>query len=250
LVDNDGNALEELHMDAVDEVADHGATIQELAVGARAWRFGHVIVDEAQDLTPMQWRMVTRRARGGSMTIVGDLAQRSIGEPGTWRDHLPPAIEDFAYQELSINYRSTDEVNRLASAVLAELSPELSASKAIRASEHPPVLAPMTDVAGALPGLIARCHQEARPGTFAVVGIRPQQLASLVPDADPVIAWLSPWQAKGLEYDSVLLVEPADFLEEPQGLSLLYVALTRTTDRLTVAHHRPLPPVLAEAWAE
>ncbi len=251
LVDNDGQVLEELHIDAVDEVADHGATIAELAAGARAWRFGHVIVDEAQDLTPMQWRMITRRARGGSMTLVGDLAQRSIGEPGSWRDHLPPAIEDFDYRELTINYRSPAEVNRLATSVLAELSPELTASKAIREGANPAEFVHLDHLADDLPDLIHRRRSEVVAGTFAVVGLNPSHLAELFAETtagrDPVgkIDWLSPWQAKGLEFDTVVLVEPADFLEEPQGLSLLYVGLTRTTDRLVVAHQRPLPEILA-----
>ncbi len=103
LLDNDGNPLSELMPDSADALLDHGAALAELAIGQRSWRFGHVIVDEAQDLTPMQWRMVARRARGRSMTIVGDLAQRSVPAHGEtdddgWLDRLPTELHDHDYR--------------------------------------------------------------------------------------------------------------------------------------------------------
>ncbi len=242
LLDNDGAPLSEIDVDNVDDaIADHGVTLQQLAAGARAWRFGHVIVDEAQDLTPMQWRMVARRARGGSMTIVGDLAQRSIGEPGTWADHLPETIADFNYQELTINYRSPAEVNDLASAVLAELAPDLTAPKSIRKIGIAPQVVEVPDI-DSLTDVVLAERMALASGRVAVIGA--SAAAEFERDG---VQWLSPWLAKGLEFDSVIVVEPARILEQPNGLSLLYVALTRTTAKLTIVHQQPLPPVIQKA---
>ena len=245
LLDSDGEVLRELEIEAVDEVVDHGATIQELAAGARAWRYGHVIVDEAQDLTPMQWRMVTRRTRGSSLTIVGDLAQRSIGEPGSWREHLPPAIAEFDYRELSVNYRSPASINRLAGSVLSELAPDLAPTEAIRDTATPPQARSVTSLGAELPAIVEEMRQTT-DGTVAVIAADPERAQSaLAEDSDAGVHWLSPWKAKGLEFDAVVLVEPAEMLAMPRGLSLLYVALTRSTNRLVIVHAEPLPSCLA-----
>ncbi len=242
LLDNDGAPLSEIDVDNVDDAyVDQGVTLQELAAGQRAWRFGHVIVDEAQDLTPMQWRMITRRARGGSMTIVGDLAQRSIGQPGTWRDHLPASVEDFSYQELTINYRSPAEVNELAAAVLAELAPSLASPQSIRTSGHRPTTVRVDDI-DELTDVVLAERMALASGQLAVIGA--EQPAHFERAG---VQWLSAWKSKGLEFDSVIVVEPARILEQPNGLSLLYVALTRTTSRLSIVHQRDVPDVIAKA---
>jgi len=149
LLDADGDPFVELEVDRVDDVDEAGDTIAELASRQREWRYGHVIVDEAQDLTPMEWRMVSRRAIGGSMTIVGDLAQRSIGPPGTWKDNLPGRLADHSYAELTVNYRSPAEVNALASEILADLAPNLRPSTAIRSTGDRPTIERVEDVAAA-----------------------------------------------------------------------------------------------------
>ena len=242
--ESDGAPIAELAVESLDGLTDRGATVAELAANRRAWRFGHVIVDEAQDLTPMQWRMIVRRARRGSMTIVGDLAQRSIGEPGVWPDHLPPSLDDFAYRELTINYRSPAEVNELATGILAQLAPDLTPSQAIRSvGRHARVLE-VADLASSLEQH-ARLLRDAVPGgRMVVISVEPWLF---VIDGVQV---LTPWQSKGLEFDSVVLVEPAAILEAVGGLSLLYVAITRTTDRLDIIHQRPLPEVLVQAINE
>ena len=122
--DPDGVPIAELEAQDYLELTN-SVSLEERAAGERAWRFGHVIVDEAQDLTPMQWRMVTRRARGHSMTIVGDVAQRSTGDPGSWSDLLPPELGDVPRFDLTTNYRSPEEVGRVAARVLADLLIEL-----------------------------------------------------------------------------------------------------------------------------
>ncbi|MEE9416385.1 MAG: UvrD-helicase domain-containing protein [Acidimicrobiales bacterium] len=246
LLDNDGLPISEIDVDNVDDAyADHTVSLQQLAAGARAWRFGHVIVDEAQDLTPMQWRMITRRARGGSMTIVGDLAQRSIGEPGEWVDHLPESIKDFNYRELTINYRSPAEIVPLASAILAELAPKLRVATSIRSVGREPVAVQVVDIdnhdgANELRELICAQASAIDLGRVGVIGASDSARFE-----HERVQWLDPWHAKGLEFDSVVVVEPARILAKPGGLSLLFVAVTRTTDRLTIVHQQPLPAVLA-----
>ncbi len=240
--DDDDVRDRELDLEGADALADEGPNVVELAFGQRSWRFGHVIVDEAQDLTPMQWRMIVRRARGGSMTIVGDLAQRSTGPPTSWRDVLPETIKHFDQRELTINYRSPAEVNDLAANVLAELAPDLTPARSIRAAGEEPDITPVESLARSLPEIIDTERRQLGIGKLAVIGcdLDPGEL-----DVHPDVVIVDPIQAKGLEFDVVVLVEPARILEEPHGLSQLYVALTRSTRRLRVVHHRPLPPVLA-----
>lgn len=249
LLDADGNAIAELTVADADELADAGETLAQIAAAERSWRFGHVIVDEAQDLTPMQWRMIARRARGNSMTIVGDLAQRSIGEPGSWADHLPPTLGDFAYEELTINYRSPAEINELAAVVLADLAPELNPPQSIRSSGHQPQVVALDDLGVSLQHLIADTRAAQPTGRLAVIGAEGIERGHSDGSDGDGVHWLTPWQAKGLEFDSVILVEPSRIVAQPHGLSLLFVGLTRTTDRLLIAHRAPLPSVLADYFS-
>lgn len=237
LLDADGDPFVELEVERVDDVDEAGDTIAELASRQREWRYGHVIVDEAQDLTPMEWRMVERRAIGGSMTIVGDLAQRSIGPPGTWSENLPGRLANHSYAELTVNYRSPAEVNALASEILAELAPSLQPSTAIRATGERPTVERVDDVAAALPSIVDRETEALPEGRAAVIGV------GLETDLET----LTPWEAKGLEFDTVVLVEPAAILADEHGLSLLYVAVTRATHRLVIVHADPLPDVIVRA---
>jgi len=245
--ESDGTPIGELDVDAPDSLLDRGATVAEQAVLERSWRFGHVIVDEAQDLTPMQWRMIARRSHGGAITMVGDLAQRSIGEPGEWADHLPAQLQGFAEQELTTNYRSPAEIDALATAVLAELAPGLAPSRSIRSvgSTGAPDVVQLSDLTqDLLPWVLAR--RDARSaGRMAVIGVDlPADLRAEQAGRSDLV-WLHPWQAKGLEFDSVVVVEPAAIAELDHGLSLLYVAITRTTTHLDLVHQRPLPTVIS-----
>lgn len=247
LLDNDGMPIRELTPDSADQLLDKGESIAEMATVEKAWRFGHVIVDEAQDLTPMQWRMVARRSRRGSMTIVGDLAQRSIGEPGSWTDHLPETIADPDYRELSINYRSPAEINDVAAALLTELAPDLSAPRSIRNVGERPTVVQVDDLADQLGRIAWGAREDGRGRAkserrIAVIGATSEE-ESAIPD----VQWLTPWQTKGLEFDVVIIAEPARILAAEHGLSLLYVAVTRTTERMIVVHDEPLPELLAAA---
>lgn len=241
LLDADGNPLSELDLHRPDEIAQRGATVRQLAVDERVWQFGHVIVDEAQDLTPMQWRMVVRRSRHGAVTMLGDLAQRSAGPAAPWEELLPPELSRFEQRDLTTNYRSPAEINELATAVLRVLAPGLPPTRAVRHSGRPPVVEAVGDLARDLPAVVERVAAEcgAEAGPPAVIGFDLPPAETLAPARA-----LTPVTAKGLEFDQVIVVEPARFLAHTNGLSLLYVALTRATTQLTIVHHHPLPDLL------
>jgi DNA helicase IV len=249
----DGAPAEDLQLEAVDSVAEESATIVELAEAERSWRFGHVIVDEAQDLTPMQWRMVARRSSGGALTVVGDLAQR-VGSPvASWADLIPEQLPRFDVRELTVNYRSPAENDDVTGAMLAAISPDLTISRSLRRSGFDP-LAVQADrpVAEAL----LRAADELRRGAalrvaIIAVDIGAQESAAaddgLSGELGERLVVLTPVEAKGLEFDSVIVVEPASIASQSHGLNLLYVAVTRPTRRLIVVHRDPLPEPLARA---
>ncbi len=232
--DSDGFPIAELEGHDYLELRQ-ALSLEQRTAGERAWRYGHVIVDEAQDLTPMQWRMVARRARGRSMTLVGDLAQRTIGEQSSWTALLPPELGDVAGFELTINYRSPAEVAEVSARILADLAPELTASNAIRASGHPIETRLVDDIEAEVRS--AADDETLRPdgGRLAIIGY------DLDPIDTPSVFVLEPSHAKGMEFDTVIVVEPQAILDRPNGLALLYVAVTRTTDRLIVMHRGELP---------
>lgn len=214
-------------------------SLEERAAGERAWRYGHVIVDEAQDLTPMQWRMVARRARGHSMTIVGDLAQRTVGDPASWPQLLPPEVGEVSRFDLTTNYRSPEPVSELAAQVLDQLPQNLIAPIAIRAGEHDVERVATNDVVGSVADQIKR-HGEDFDGQIAVIAVEPSRFVT----KDERVRVLSPTAAKGMEFDSVIVVEPSEILTLDHGVGLLYVAITRSTDRLVMLHANPLPSYL------
>ncbi len=232
--DPDGFPIAELESEDYLELAAT-TSIEERSRGERAWRFGHVIVDEAQDLTPMQWRMIARRARGHSMTIVGDVAQRTTGARATWSDLLPAEFGDLRRFDLSTNYRSPDEITPWATAILAKIDPSLTQPIAIRESGHGVRVEPGADRAVEVANELVAMVDD---GRVAIIMTDPI-------DVDhPQIACLTPAAAKGMEFDGVVVVEPAQILEDPHGLGLLYVAVTRSTDQLVVLHDQPLPDFL------
>jgi len=171
----------------------------------------------------------------------GALVTSSSGEPGAWADHLPDTIGEFDYRELSVNYRSPAEINELAAAILADLAPELTAPKSIRAVGMRPETVRVHSLPADLSEIVAWERAENRAGRTAVIGATAHEVTDI-----RGVEWFSAREAKGLEFDSVVLVEPARLLDEEHGLSLLYVAVTRTTKKLTIVHERELPEVLAE----
>ncbi|HUK95313.1 MAG TPA: UvrD-helicase domain-containing protein [Gaiellaceae bacterium] len=211
-------------------------------------RFGHVIVDEAQDLTPMQLRMIARRA-AGAFTILGDIAQ-ATGPIAyqRWDELLPhlPGGERAGVEELRHAYRVPREIMALALPLLEKIAPDVEPPLAYRVGAEPPRI-----VHGDPP--LATAYDEAArlsadEGLLALIApasLSGESEGSLFDESR--IAVLTPREAKGMEFDHVVVVEPALIVEEAvegQGLRELYVALTRPTRTLVVVHSRPLPPQL------
>lgn len=213
--------------------------------------FGHVIVDEAQDLTPMQLRMIARRARAGSLTLLGDIAQATGPVVhDRWDDVLAHLAVpgDAEVAELRHAYRVPAEIMELALPLLAEVAPSVAPPLAFRTGAAAPRVERVAEaelVAAALREALALAGEE---GLLAV--ILPDALVPQVTGHsayDDGVPLLSPRRAKGLEFDHVIVVEPALIAEGATGLRELYVALTRPTRTLVVVHARPLPAALTRA---
>ncbi|WP_442971879.1 HelD family protein [Rhodococcus sp. WMMA185] len=222
-------------------------TTAERAAGDRTWTYGHVIVDEAQELSEMAWRMLMRRIPNRWMTLVGDTAQ--TGDPAgtsSWQRILEPYVANrWKLTELTVNYRTPAEIMTPAQRLLTEIDPEQTAPRSIRESGSPPwaLLVSSNEMADTLRACVSR---ETGPGTTAVIAGH-DLVAALSDLASDNVSVLTVRDIKGLEFDSVLIAEPQDILEEsPRGINDLYVALTRATQRLGVVHARPLPEVLSD----
>jgi DNA helicase IV len=218
-------------------------------------RFGHVIVDEAQDLTPMQLRMIGRRAADGSLTMLGDLAQATGPIPyRRWEDVTPHlGAPDARIEELRHAYRVPAEIMALALPLLARIAPEVEAPLAYRTGAKPPRVRAVSGEHLLAEGLREVADLTELDGLIAVIA--PRSLAAEAPAGgtfdETAVPVLTPRQAKGLEFDHVVVVEPAAIADEAgeQGLRELYVALTRPTKTLVVVHARPLPQELATTAA-
>ncbi|MBQ0904570.1 ATP-binding domain-containing protein [Micromonospora sp. U21] len=234
------------------EEADRLTTAQRAAAD-RTWAFGHVIVDEAQELSPMAWRLLMRRCPSRSMTIVGDVAQTGAltGTP-SWADALAPYVaQRWRLTELTVSYRTPAEIMAVAADVLAEIDPDLRPPRSVRESGVPPwdravpdeqLAAELVDAATREAAALA----EGRLGVIvpagrvdelgaAVTAALPEAAVGEHPELESRVVVLTVAQAKGLEFDSVLVVDPDRIVaESPRGRSDLYVALTRATQRLGI----------------
>jgi hypothetical protein len=201
--------------------------------------YAHVIVDEAQDLTPMQWRMVGRRGRHATWTVVGDPAQSSWSDPDEAAEARDEALGTRPRRrfELTVNYRNPAEIADLASKVLALAMPGSVSPKAVRSTGVEPRFTVVEDTLGATVRDEAARLLERVDGTVGVVVAmqrREEARRWLAGLGDRVVA-LGSLEAKGLEYDATVVVSPAEIADEsPAGLRVLYVALTRATQQLTV----------------
>ena len=200
--------------------------------------YGHVIVDEAQDLTPMQLLMISRRAVDGSLTILGDVAQATgpVAYRG-WSElepYLPDEVE-VTVEELRHAYRVPAEIMALALPLLDRIAPDVEPPLAYRRGGTPPRLVEVQE--GELMEAAVREAAAFDDGLLAIIG--PRSLVESASVDDTFV--LTPPQAKGLEFDHVVVVEPALIVEEGgpgRGLRELYVALTRPTKTLVVVHSR------------
>ena len=209
--------------------------LAERALQDRTWAYGHVIVDEAQELSAMAWRMVLRRCPARSMTVVGDLAQTSTpGGADSWAQVLDPvAAGRWRTERLTVNYRTPAPVMALAAALLP---PAAEPPVSVRDSDESPWCAGAEDLAER----VRRETELIGTGRVAVIAppARVAETAAALdlipgPDLEAPVAVLTSEQAKGLEFDSVIIVDPAAIEQaSPRGRADLYVALTRTTRRL------------------
>jgi DNA helicase IV len=211
-------------------------------------RYGHVIVDEAQDLTPMQLRMVARRA-AGAFTLLGDIAQ-ATGPIAydRWDELLPhlPGGDAVEVEELRHAYRVPREIMAVALPLLERIAPGVEPPVAYRTGAEPPrVVQADEPLAAAYEEAARLADEEGLLAVIAPASLRGDGEAALFDETR--IAVLTPREAKGMEFDHVIVVEPAAIVEEAvegQGLRELYVALTRPTSTLVLVHSRPLPPEL------
>jgi DNA helicase IV len=268
------------------EVADWTSTADRAAAD-REWTYGHVIVDEAQELSAMAWRMVMRRCPMRSMTLVGDLAQTSdpAGASSWARVLRPYARQGFRVEELTVNYRTPAEIMTIAEPVLAAIDPGLTAPTSVRdagvspthrrsgVAELPAEVAravvddELLDSSGTLAVIVSRTRRaEVEAAVMRSEAVRAAAAAG-DPDEPPSLFGVNPEgefdtehhgkelrrhvvvltvpEVKGLEFDSVIVADPAGIIKESErGLSDLYVALTRSTQRLAVVHTGELPVVL------
>ncbi|MDO7881671.1 UvrD-helicase domain-containing protein [Salinibacterium soli] len=237
-------------------VLDRGTTA-EIAAADREWTYGHIVVDEAQELSPMQWRVLTRRNPLKSFTIVGDVAQASAAAgTSSWGDALRPHVGDnWRLEELTVNYRTPAQISAVAEAMALAHGVAITRSRAVREGEWPVFVERAPRLAPAVVNAV-RADRALGDGTLAVIAppMRIPELEAALGEAfgddvgvgprglNRAVALLSPQEAKGLEFDAVVVAEPQEVIDEhSRGAAALYVAMTRPTQRLHVVSTSPVP---------
>lgn len=234
--------------------------LAERARADRSWTYGHIVIDEAQDLSPMAWRCLLRRCPSRSMTVVGDLDQkRGHRRPNSWKQALGPAARAFSEEfVLSISYRTPRALTRIAQAVMAQHgTPVLYPMEAVRdvpdcyqvSHTHKDTLKEC--VSQVVSTMEQRLDREEGEGKGRICIIVPDVQAQLwhadesgASALDQRVSYLSAAGSKGLEFDSVVVVEPGEILE--QGSGDLFVALTRATHDLYAVTTTQLPRGMEE----
>jgi DNA helicase IV len=239
-----------------------GLTTAERASSDRTWAYQHVVVDEAQELSPMAWRVLGRRNPMRSMTVVGDLAQtRSAAGADDWGAVLDPlAAGRWRVEDLTVSYRTPEQIMAVAASVLQAGGSSAVAPRSVREGRWAPVATQVgaEGLAAAVVAAVRAQLADLAGGRVAVIGttaaveqVLPTLAGELGPDRvgtggralDREVAALAVQDAKGLEFDGVVLLEPAELLADgPRGLNDLYVAMTRPTQQLHVVHTGALPP--------
>ncbi|RWZ79658.1 HelD family protein [Glutamicibacter sp. HZAU] len=235
-------------------------TAAERAVADRTWAYGHIVVDEAQELSPMQWRLLIRRCPMKSFTIVGDIAQTSAASgASSWSQALEPFFGDrFELEELTVNYRTPAQIADAAVRVAQAAGLRITTPQAVREGDWPPVLT-RTTADRVQDAVLAALREELEysAGGLQAIIVPQQDLARIRAAVEQVygdrvgsgsgglsqdIVVITARESKGLEFDGVLILEPAELVDEVDGgVGDLYVAMTRTTQRLHVVHARELP---------
>jgi DNA helicase IV len=234
-----------------DDFAEEGArlTTAERAAVDRTWTYGHIVVDEAQELTPMQWRLLRRRGPLRSFTVVGDLAQSAVEPPAAdWGEAIGALTDDFRIERLTVNYRTPQAIAQLAESRALRDGLPITPSSSVREGEPPLMLRTTVErlVEDTVDAVLAD-RERGDEGSMAVIA--PATLVPTLHDAltgaldervgygarglGAPVSVLDPWTAKGLEFDSVVVVDP-DAVARDAGPGSLYVALTRPTRRLVV----------------
>ncbi|RFA14426.1 AAA family ATPase [Subtercola boreus] len=257
-VENAENAIRNMDVeglvhaeDLADTFAEQAsrATTAERAAADRTWTYGHIVVDEAQELSPMQWRLLRRRGPLRSFTIVGDIAQASAASSArSWSEAVAPLVgrakqgEGWRLEELTVNYRTPTQIAEAAQEMAERRGLPVTRSTSVRESEWP-----ITTVHSTLEAVLAD-RRIASLGTTGVIVLSDllqstfDTLSAALPGEVGLgasgltrqVAVMTPQEAKGLEFDSVVIVDPERILTDiPRGASALYVAMTRPTQRLT-----------------
>ncbi|WP_035738420.1 HelD family protein [Glycomyces arizonensis] len=213
--------------------------------------YGHIVIDEAQDLSPMQCRAIARRSGQGSLTVLGDLAQGTTPwAAADWKDQMAHlGKSDVEHTELTTGFRVPGVIIELANRVLPHLGVDVAPARSIRSDGSLDYIE-AADLAAAVAEGVAKALAE--PGLVGVIAAdhRIGELREALPE-DGRVELVAASLSKGLEFDHVVVAEPAEITESPGdaagvGLRHLYVALTRAVSRLTVVHARPLPPQMGE----
>ncbi|MDY3049043.1 MAG: AAA family ATPase [Rothia sp. (in: high G+C Gram-positive bacteria)] len=252
----------------LNEEAGERMTAARAAQADRTWAYGHVVVDEAQELSPMQWRLLMRRCPMKSFTIVGDIAQASSAAASTsWAQALEPFVGDrFSLEELTVNYRTPAQISDAAVAVARAAGLEISAPRAVREGRWAPSLR-LVGKEGLYPALVQTVNQELAQGGGGLIGVIVSQegyreavlalakehrgkLGTSASALEHQLLVLTPWEAKGLEFDTVIILEPADLVQAANGsVGDLYVSMTRPTQRLYLLASEQVPAgIEAEAF--
>jgi DNA helicase IV len=235
-------------------------TAAERATSDRTWAFGHIVVDEAQELSPMQWRLLVRRCPLKSFTIVGDIAQTSsVAGAKSWQGALAPMFgKRWQLEELTVNYRTPSQIAEAAARMANAAGLVVSAPKAVREGSWAPII----DRVG--PGEIVSRLLEVLPGelesidggllaviadgnllpeaTAALRAVYGRRIGTGAGSYEQDVVVISPREAKGLEFDAVVVLEPSAMLNHEHGrVGDLYVAMTRPTQRLRLIAAAEVP---------
>ena len=260
-IDTSGIVRAEDLADQVGQIRD-GRTLAERASSERSWTYGHVVVDEAQEHSPMSWRALMRRAPTKSFTVVGDVAQTSsAGGTDSWTAALSPYIQDrLQVEHLTVNYRTPRRIMDRAVAMAQAHSLPVTEVSSVRDGEEDPLLEQVSpaELTARSAEAVRRVHDRL-PGRIAVIAAveRLRDLAAAIDSLESVpsvgigsagvddeVAVMTAQDAKGLEFDIVVIVEPAELIDA-HGAGDLYVAMSRSTQHLGVVHSRELPAGMA-----